>query len=261
MEEGSPFGITLTKRNVSPNGEKQLYVPHSVKGGLVELVDYMGSDEMVERVATAGHGRKIFPENPDQQDFINYLAINGITEPFSSVQLKFSIQSPIETALSVVYEQKASVNEYSGRYSVMLDTAYLPTEEEISSSIGGDPSDLSQRTKEIHKILALGRERTLQRYGELIDLNLARELARIGLGTNNDTKYFWKIDLHSLACFVKKQRKLHDVNSVSRDYLECLAEVASEVAPLSWNALMKKGKIFLKLTLQCQTMILSLMVL
>jgi len=241
VEQENPFGINNTKRFVSPEGEKELYVKHSIRNhGCVELVDYMGGDEMVERIATAGHGRNIFTEKPSQNLFLSYLATNGILEPFSSVQLKFSIQSPIDTALRVVYEQRASANEYSGRYSVMLDTSFQPKLEDIISKLSGNFKEVEQRARRIEEILKQGRIRVKADYDQLISIDLARELARIGLGTNNDTKYFWKIDLYSLTEFVQKQRALLPTNSITRDFIEQIAEIAKKLAPSSWSALIHR---------------------
>ena len=62
-DSSSIYGVNYTKRFVS-EGENQLYKKHNLgKTGLIELVDYMGGDGTVERVATLGHGTSIFPEN------------------------------------------------------------------------------------------------------------------------------------------------------------------------------------------------------
>lgn len=245
VENLSPFGINLTKRFVSGGAEALLYKPHDVrKAGVVELVDYMGGDATVERVATAGHGRRIFPENPDPHDFTDYLAKRGILEPFTSVQLKFLVESPIETALALVYEPRASVNEYSGRYSVMMDGSFTPSHGMIAIPLlqGENSLDADDRTRRISDALNVGRDEVFHRYKELIDMDLARELARTGLGTDNYTKYFWKIDLLSLFGFVERQRAYHGnkVADPTVDFVECLEEIASEVAPLSWGALTRR---------------------
>ena len=98
-DASSPFGINQTKRYVSKNGESILFKQDQIGNtGLVELVDYMGGDGTVERVATAGHGSNIFPEKPSRANLIRHLVASGTYQPFSSVQLKFHIQTPIEEA-------------------------------------------------------------------------------------------------------------------------------------------------------------------
>ncbi len=228
-----PFETTLTKRLVSEGAEKQLYNKNYFgKTGLVELIDYMGGDDMVERVATLGYGRSIFPQNPDREDFIPYLVNKGVYEPFSSTQLKFHIQSPIFTALTFVYENSINVNEYSGRYSIMLDSSFEFDENYVLNKLEKRDSELAKQIVEIFKS---ERELASKNYKELIELDMARELARAGLGIDNDTKYFWKIDLLSLSRFVNNKKKL--VDGVTRAYLEAVSDIAKNTAPLSWEAL------------------------
>jgi len=235
-ESNNPFGVNLTKRYVSAEGEREIYKPYSIDNhGTVELVDYMGGDGTVERVATAGHGTAIFPERPDQESFIEHLAAKGIYEPFKSVQLKFSVQAPIETALTFVYEPGISVNEYSGRYSVMIDSSRSPPLENIRQSLTG--GKLEERAEQIYNLLRENRKEASTKYQELIQVDLARELARIGLGIDNDTKFFWKIDLLTLANFVNKQRALLDTKNHTREYVESIAKTALSIAPASWLAL------------------------
>ncbi len=231
-KEASPFGINLTKRFVSEGGEKELFYTHPINSGTVELVDYMGGDETVVRVATSGHGTSIFSKNPSTSGLINYLSMHGIYDPFKSVQLKFNIRSPIATALALVYEQSCNVNEYSGRYSIMLDSSFTPTQDWLEQ--------FPHKPNNIEKILQIfnqNRERTSKNYKMLLDLDMARELARAGLGIDNDTKYFWKMDLFNLARFVTEQRDRLDFNDPTFEYIEQIAQIASDTSPIAWKAL------------------------
>ena len=236
QKERAPFGISTTKRAVSAGGEQKMYRMYKIgqrgNESTLELVDYMGSDETVERVATLGLGRSIFPENPEQSEFINHLAASGIYEPFKSVQLKFSMRVPIETALTFVYEPGVNVNEYSGRYSLMINSALLPSPSEISVCLSGE--DRHERAEQIRHLLTSGRENAYKNYQKLIDIDLARELSRIGLGIDNDTQFFWKIDLLTLANMYNRplERTLH-----TRRYMDEVRELAKATAPYAWHAL------------------------
>ena len=238
--DNAPFGLNTTKRYVSKTGEEELYKIHKISNhGEIELVDYMGGDETVERVATAGHGKSIFTGNPDLSDFMEYLNSHGIYKPFKFVHLKFNMLTPIKTALTFVYEQTASVNEYSGRYSVMIDSSYVPSLEDITGSIKGDLDDARKRAEIIRNLYIASRERVYANYGKLIDpsLDMTRELARTALGTDNHTRFFWKIDLLSLANFINRGRKFFNSKDQERDYIEEVSEIAFKVAPESWRAL------------------------
>lgn len=243
-KNAAPFGISLTKRYVSPGGERELYRPYEVglrsASSAIELVDYMGGDDTVERVATAGHGRTIFPEQPSQQEFIGHLTAHGIHKPFKSVQLKFSMRVPIETALLFVYEPAASVNEYSGRYSVMINSSHLPSTDEITMLLcntNGAYTKQREQAEQIHTLLAKGRAAAYGDYQRLIRLDLARELSRIGLGIDNDTQFFWKADLPTIAHLYNQQRLHVAPLNHTRRCMNEVAELAKAVAPFSWHAL------------------------
>ena len=243
QENRAPFGVSITKRAVSSRAEEELYRVYEIgqKGNesTIELVDYMGSDDTVERVATMGFGRDIFPEKPEQKEFIYHLAASGIIMPFKSVQLKIGMRVPIETALTFVYEPRASVNEYSGRYSVMINSARIPSRDEISLQLRGiEKLKISERAEEIHKILVENRKGAYGDYEKLIEIDLARELSRIGLGIDNDTQFFWKIDMFTLAdCYNNRRTK----SPHTKKCIEEVAELAKAVAPHAWYALTYEG--------------------
>ena len=238
-KERVPFGVTMTKRAVSSGGEREIYLQQTIgkvgNHSTLELVDYMGNDNMVERVATLGFGRKIFPEQPEQGEFIYHLAASGIYEPFKSIQIKCNMRVPIETALTFVYEPGANVNEYSGRYSVMINSARIPEKDEITTLLkGNDRKEIYERANQIHTILSAGRKQVYGDYQKLIELDLARELSRIPLGTDNDTQFFWKVDLLTFAN-VYNHRETKSPHT--RRCIEEVAELAKAIAPHAWHAL------------------------
>ena len=240
-----PHGVNLTKRYVSSFAETELFNPHETSdGGTIELVDYMGGDPVIERAATAGRGRNIFPENPHLSDFMHYLKDNGIINPFKFTQLKISIQAPIDVALDLVYSQACSVNEYSARYSELLETANIPSSQDILQDVNDE-----ERAERIHEILSDNRSESFQDYEKLLSMDMARELARAVIGTNNHTRFYWKIDLPSLAGFVEQQRNLSmEKGRLSDEYVERVAKLARCVAPDAWDALMSKTRYTTSLT-------------
>jgi len=225
----TPFGISITHRAVSSGAEDELFRPYTIDTGMVELVDYMGSDSTVERVATAGHGRHIFGTAAlNQGELINYLVAKGITDPFRFVQMKFNLRCPIEAALVFVYAREASVNEYSGRYSTMLESGEHLTPTKLNQQ---------QNVDEIIKIYESTRENNAQQYKKLLSIDFARELARSGLGINNDTKFFWKIDLLSFVNLYQRAQKFLKHDEIMHSYLDELASITRRLAPLAWDAL------------------------
>ncbi len=248
QQKENPYGISTTKRLVVPAAESLLFQKEFIAGeGHITLVDYMGGDAMVERVATAGHGRSVFSRHLDLHDFFSYLRFKRIDQPFKSAQLKFQIQAPLAVALHLVYEAAASTNEYSGRYSIMIESSFLPTAEYLAARMHGlDHQKAIEHAKQAQELIADVRKQNYAAYAQLVSqgIDLTRELARIPLELNNDTKFFWKIDLYALVDLMKKKKALR----ARRDddlivtYIDLLKEAAYAVAPEATQALFTSGK-------------------
>ncbi len=239
----NPYGLSPTKRLVVPAAEKLLYVPQQTHGeGQITLVDYMGGDADVERVATAGHMINVFPEQPNPSDLFAHLVAMGIREPFKSTQLKFHIQSCIADALHIVYAKPASVNEYSGRYSKLVDASFLPDKEYLLKHMKQEMSE--EEALQAAAAIAQVRAQSYEDYSSLVgeDIDLARELARTPLELNNHTSLFWKIELDDLTHFVQRKRAVLGEHHSLYPYLLAMVNAARTIAPNATEALMTHGK-------------------
>ena len=99
--------------------------------GFVALVDYMGADEDVERAARVSYGygtRKV----SETRGLIRYLRRHLHTTPSEMVEFKFHCAMPIFVARQWIRHRTASVNEYSGRYSIMPLLFYKPEQDHFA---------------------------------------------------------------------------------------------------------------------------------
>ena len=133
-----------------------------------------------------------------------------------------------------------SVNEYSGRYSIMPDEFYLPAPEHVTlqskaNRQGGGESVDRERTAEV--LALLEREQRLMRegYEKMLAWDLRRELARINLGVAQYTEWYWKSDLHNIFHFLQLRLDPHAQHEI-RVYAEAMAQVVRAVAPVAWEA-------------------------
>src|SRR5690606_10163489 len=98
--------------------------------GFVRLVDIMGDDAAIVEAARRSYQKGTKVSRTDEA-LIRYLMRNHHTSPFEMVELKFHIRCPIFVARQWLRHRTASVNELSGRYSVMEDDFYLPDGEQV----------------------------------------------------------------------------------------------------------------------------------
>src|SRR5512146_2896898 len=115
-----------SKRPVSPGAEEILgaYFP-VLDHGFVALVDYMGTDECIERAARVSYGYGTRKASLTR-GLLRYLRRHKHTTPSEMVELKFHCAMPIFVARQWIRHRTANVNEYSGRYSLIPLVFYQP---------------------------------------------------------------------------------------------------------------------------------------
>src|SRR5262245_20118059 len=122
-----------TRRPTNPAAEEILgrYFP-VLDHGFVALVDYMGSDEDVERAARVSYGYGT-RRTSQTRGLIRYLRRHRHTTPSEMVELKFHCSMPVFVARQWIRHRTASVNEMSGRYSLMPLLYYRPERSEFQA--------------------------------------------------------------------------------------------------------------------------------
>lgn len=203
--------------------------------GFVRLVDYLGGDQRIVQAARVsyGEGTKSYREDAA---LIDYLLRHEHTSPFEQVVLTFHIKLPIFVARQWIRHRTARVNEISGRYSIMKDEFFLPEPEALApqsednkqgrADIPFDPETANR----IRAILKEGGELSYQQYQRLLDLGLAREIARIVLPLSLYTEWYWQIDLHNLFRFLMLRLDSHAQREI-RQYAEVILDITRKVAP------------------------------
>ena len=229
-----------TKRPTIPAAEEILggYFP-VLDHGFVSLVDYMGSDEDVERAARVSYGfgtRKV----SQTRGLIRYLRRHRHTTPSEMVEFKFHCAMPMFVARQWIRHRTASVNELSARDSLMLLLFYTPPREQFalqsrSNNQGreeGAPPELYREAVERWEKL---RAEAGAAYAWLLEEDVARELARIDLPVSTYTQWYWKIDLHNLLHFLTLRvdpRAQWEIQQFAR----VIAGMVKRVVPLSYEA-------------------------
>ena len=230
-----------TRRPTVPAAEEILagYFP-VLDHGFVALVDYMGSDDDIERAARVSYGfgtRKV----SQTRGLIRYLRRHRHTTPSEMVELKFHVCMPIFIARQWIRHRTANVNEYSGRYSLMPLLFYTP--ERRHFALQSRDNKQGRRPEETDPGLygdAVARWEALRKeagdgYGWLVANDVARELARIDLPLSTYTQWYWKIDLHNLFHFLTLRVHPHAQYEI-RAFAEVMAGILKRVAPLSYEA-------------------------
>ena len=230
-----------TKRLTNPAAEEILggYFP-VLDHGFVSLVDYMGSDESIERAARVSYGagtRKV----SQTRGLIRYLRRHHHTTPSEMVELKFHCAMPMFVARQWIRHRTASVNEYSGRYSLMPLLFYKPAPENFARQSEGNMQgrDADAAPGALYREAVERWERSRRAaagdYAWLVGEDVARELARIDLPLSTYTQWYWKIDLHNLFHFLTL-RAAPNAQWEIQEYARVMAGMLKRVAPISFEA-------------------------
>lgn len=223
-------------RNVVPEAEAVLDQSFPVLDhGFVRLVDYLGGDARIVQSARVsyGEGTKSYRED---KGLIDYLLRNQHTSPFEQVSLTFHCKMPIFVARQWVRHRTAKLNEISGRYSVMKDEFYLPDPAKISfqstdNKQGRSETEVPEEVKaRVLELLREGQKESYAQYDELIEMGLARELARINLPLSLYTEWYWTMDLHNLFHFLALRLDPHAQYEI-REYARVMLDLTRKVAP------------------------------
>jgi thymidylate synthase (FAD) len=231
----------VTRRPVSPGAEEILgrYFP-VLDHGFVSLVDYMGTDEDIERAARVSYGYGTRKQSATR-GLIRYLRRHKHTTPSEMVELKFHCCMPIFIARQWIRHRTANVNEYSGRYSLVPMLFYTPPAEQLQTqSRKNNQGRSGQSLDDDLGAQALGRwgairQQAAETYEWLTEHDVARELARIDLPLSTYTQWYWKIDLHNLLHFLTLRVDRHAQWEI-QEYGRVMAGMLKRVAPLSYEA-------------------------
>src|SRR5262245_60547937 len=90
--------------------------------GFVRVIDYMGNDAAVVQAARGSYGRGTKKLRTDK-GLIRYLLRHRHTTPFEMCEIKLHVRVPMDCWRQWIRHRTASVNEYSTRYSVAIDSA------------------------------------------------------------------------------------------------------------------------------------------
>lgn len=223
---------------VVPEAEKILDKEFKVLNhGFVRLVDYMGSDERIVQSARVSYGKGTKTVREDAA-LIDYLLRNKHTSPFEQVVLTFHIKLPMFIARQWIRHRTARLNEVSGRYSVLKNEFYVPDGNAVAfqstdNKQGRQNEAVSESLQtEVIESVKEQQAAAYKNYRNLLDKNIARELARINLPLSTYTEWYWQIDLHNLFHFLRLRLDKHAQKEI-RDYAEVLFGICKTVVPLA----------------------------
>ena len=217
----------------------------------VELIDYMGSDLSVVNAARVSFAKKselewvekknsstLYEQTLKEKDkkLINYLAKHDHWSPFGHASLQFHIKAPIFVARQLVKHQVGLVwNEVSRRYDDEDPEFFVPflwREKHENKKQGSTDTEVQYDIMPIIKMSKL-------MYQEMLDKNIAPELARMILPQCMMTEWIWSGTLYAFARVCNLRNK-DDAQKETREVTRDIAHHMKDQFPMSSKYLLDK---------------------
>ena len=179
----------------------------------VELLDHMGEDLDVVNAARVSFDKESESLNQEDINLLDYLIREAHTGPLEQVEFKFRITCPLPIGEQMIRHRTANVNKISYRYVKAGEEEYFVPEvfrkQAKNNKQGSGENFHTAENEKITKKYKSAVKEAYKVYEEMVDLGVAKEMARFILPTAVITKFIWKIDLHNLLHFLKLRLDTH----------------------------------------------------
>ncbi len=209
--------------------------------GFVRLVDFMGGDQGVVDAARVSYGGISKGVEADKK-LIAYLLKHSHLTPFEHAVFKFHVSAPIFVARQWFRHRFAAYNEISFRYTEVKDYFYMPAawRGQDHKNKQGSTGAVALDQKELHEFFSKQIGGALAAYKRMIEMGVAREMARMVLPVNLYTEFYWTVNARSLMNFVALRADGHAQWEIQQ-YGEALAHAFRDGMPWTYEAFLRHG--------------------
>lgn len=204
--------------------------------GFVRLVDMMGDDLRVVQAARVSYGDGSKGPEKDRR-LIRFLLREKHTSPFEHVVLTFHVKAPIFVARQWLRHRTASPNEVSARYTVLKHEVYEPEvwRSQSKSNRQASEGEISEEKAALATSSFRGLvDHAFLVYDQLIEVGVARELARTVLPVGVYTEFYWTLNLHNLFKFLGL-RDADDAQWEIQQYARAIVGLLEESGRVPWS--------------------------
>jgi thymidylate synthase (FAD) len=217
--------------------------------GEVELLDVMGDDLDVVNAAKVSFSAQVKEINEASIGLINYLMKNKHATPFEHVIFKFRIKAPIFVTREWMRHRWSSFNEMSMRYHVppVIDY-YIPAYNKIRKQVGKPGAysfeeinnpEVKDAFYSIFQNVILEADNA---YNKLLELGVAKEIARCVLPVSQYTEFIWTVNARSLINFISLRNESNAQYEIQQ-YAEIIESYFAQIMPISHSAYVESGRI------------------
>jgi thymidylate synthase (FAD) len=215
--------------------------------GFVRLDQAMADDLSVVNGARVSFAKHKSEMDDSDAGLIRFLMRERHASPFEHAVFRFHVRCPIFVAREWFRHRWSSFNEFSLRYAKATEDFYLPEAEDVRTQVGKPGAysfepvsdEVADTTREeLRRVY----ETAFETYERLVELGVARELARAVLPVGAYTEFYWTVNARSLMNFLSL-RNAEMAQREIRRYAEACERFFAELMPVTYDAFVASERV------------------
>lgn len=217
------------------------------KEGFVRLDACMADDLSVVNSARVSFAKKVDRVGEAGVGLIDFLMREKHGTPFEHNAFRFHVKCPVFVAREWFRHRIGSFNEFSARYSEVENDFFVPPIESIRKQIGKPGSYSFERidgeiSKEVVEAINENNRRSYGMYSYLLQIGVAKEVARMVLPVSMFTQFYWTVNARSLMNFLALRNSSHAQKEIQW-FASRVEAVFAEKMPLTHQSWVNNGRI------------------
>jgi thymidylate synthase (FAD) len=214
--------------------------------GFVRLDAAMADDLSVVNGARVSFARHKTEMDDSDAGLIRFLMRERHGTPFEHNAFRFHVRAPIFVAREWFRHRFSSFNEFSMRYAKATDDFYVPEPQDVRTQVGKPGAysfepvsdEVAETTRdELQQVYATA----YATYERLVELGVARELARAVLPVGAYTEFYWTVNARALMNFLSLRNSENAQREIRR-YAEACERFFAERMPVTYEAFVASGR-------------------
>src|SRR5437660_11972861 len=206
----------------------------------------MATDLSVVNAARVSFARRKDEMDEADEGLIRFLMRDRHGTPFEHNSFRFHVRAPLFVAREWFRHRVGSFNEFSMRYARATDDFYVPEAEDVRTQVGKPGSysfepvepELAEATRDELRAVY---DEAYATYERLVELGVARELARLAMPVGAYTEFYWTVNARSLMNFVSL-RAAETAQREIRRYADAVELLFAERMPVTHAAFLASGR-------------------
>jgi len=167
--------------------------------------------------------------------------------PFEHNSFRLHIKCPIFVAREWFRHRIGSFNEFSARYSEVPNEFFSPLLEDVRKQTGKPGSYTFEKmnssdAEKAKEIIERNNTSAYESYLELLEMGVAKELARSVLPVSMYTQFYWTVNARALMNFLSL-RTAESAQVDIRKYAKEVERIFESQMPITHEAWIKNGRI------------------